>query len=99
MTRLRCDITEDGRRCQSPPDRHALARVDGKVWHGKVWPLFFCGPHVLAAAILGCPNGQIVEEHGIDVGCRHPDGQWVNDGCVVPTVDTTVAHIVRKDQA
>ena len=90
---MRCFITEDGFRCTSPPDRHALARVDG-----KVYPLWFCGPHVLAAAVLGCSNGQVLHEHGIDVGCRHPDGMWDNDGCVVPTVDT-IAHLARKDTA
>lgn len=87
MTTPQCVWADMSRRgttyCRRPATVHQLITVDH---HGRL-KVHACIDCAVAVAVRPVFNAQLLAQHPLTPACRHPDGQWDDDGCVIPTVD------------
>lgn len=83
---MRCEIFRFASRCKRPASRHV--RIVTDVGTVLAYICVEC-----RRGIADCDerlgDGVLVAAHPTGLPCRHPHGEWDDDGCVLPvTVDT-----------
>lgn len=89
---MRCQVVHlpFGPRCPGPAQLHV--RVHPYGWE-SVAEIVVCPGCAAAAAVIGFFDATVVAAHRLDVPCRHPDGEWDDDGCVLPVTTETPEHV------
>lgn len=89
---MKCQVVHVpfGGRCGGTADLHVRVLPLGHGSYVDIAVCRFCGA---MTAIFGFIDAVVVAAHLLAVPCRHPDGEWDDDGCVLPVTTDTVEDV------